>query len=108
MANPRNNTIRTALLASVLAVVAPALGATQALAQDTEIQVIHGIPGQDLGLDPELPVDVHVSTLGCVLTDFRFGQVSPTLTIPAGTYDVEVRLSDGACGGTVAIPAPGV
>jgi hypothetical protein len=75
------------------------------------LTVIHGIPGDDLGLDSELPVDVYVEELdACVLTDFRFGEVSPRLALPAGTYTVEVHLVDpdaGPCGGPTAIgPAP--
>jgi hypothetical protein len=99
--------VRTLGLA-VFTSLALAVSAGAAYAQDSTVQVVHGIPGQDLGADPALPVDVYVSVLGCVLRDFRFGDVSPTLTIPADTYDIEVRISDGACGGAVAISAPGV
>ncbi len=73
-----------------------------------ELTVIHGITGKDLGLDPELPVDVSVSGLGCVLTDFRFSTITDELTLPAGTYDIQIRLSDGSCTGALAVDAPGV
>ena len=72
------------------------------------VTVIHGIPGGDLGLAKELPVDVEVAGVGCALTDFRFGDVSARLSLPAGAYDLRVRLSDGACGGAVAVEALGV
>jgi hypothetical protein len=85
----------------------PGIAAAQS---DAIVTVIHGIPGEDLGLDPELPVDVFVDEVGCALEDFRFGDVSPRLALPAGTYTVSVRLSDpdaGPCGGATAIgPAP--
>lgn len=75
------------------------------------LTVIHGIPGRDLDLDPELPVDVFISGLGCALTDFRFGDVTGRLPVPAGAYDITVSLSDaeaGACNGPVAIEAAGM
>jgi hypothetical protein len=72
------------------------------------VTVIHGIEGSDLGLDPHLPVDVSVEGVGCVLTGFTFGQISPRLELPAGSYDIEVRLSDGECTGDVAIRKEGV
>ena len=36
------------------------------------VYVLHGIPGEDLGLDPELPVDVSVNG-ACALPGFTFG-----------------------------------
>lgn len=86
------------------------LGAAEAQAagpSDATVTVIHGITGQDLGLAPELPVDVEVSGQ-CVLTSFTFGSISPRLDLPPGSYDIRVRLSDGACGGAVAVEALGV
>lgn len=71
------------------------------------ITVIHGIPGEDIGANNALPVDVEVNG-ACALTGFVYQDVSPRLQLPAGTYDIEVKLSDGACGGAVAIDAPGV
>jgi hypothetical protein len=67
------------------------------------VTVIHGIDGRDLGLDQDLPVDVFVEGVGCALTDFRFGDVSPRLELPEGTYAITVSFSDGACGGDAAI-----
>ncbi|MEM9730500.1 MAG: DUF4397 domain-containing protein, partial [Myxococcota bacterium] len=72
------------------------------------VTVIHGIEGSDLGADPSLPVDVFVSGVGCALTGVTFGDISPRLEVPAGSYDIAVSFSDGNCGGDVAINATGV
>lgn len=72
------------------------------------VTVVHGIPGGDLGVDPELPVDVLVNGSICALTDLRFGDVSDRLELAAGSYDLEVKLSDGSCGGDTAINADDV
>jgi hypothetical protein len=89
------------------AVVLPAATAGAAEPEDatSTVTVVHGIPGSDLGLDPALPVDVLVNGTICALTDLRFEDISPRLELPAGTYDVEVKLSDGSCGGATAIEA---
>lgn len=76
--------------------------------QPATVTVIHGIPGQDLGLAPTLPVDIEVVGVGCVLTHVTFKDISPRLSLPAGSYDLRVRLSDGSCGGGVAVAANGV
>ena len=72
---------------------------------DATVYVGHGIFGGDLDLDDDLPVDIEVVDVGCILPDFRFGDFAGPLTLPAGTYEINIRLSDGACGGDVAIPA---
>ena len=65
------------------------------------LSVGHGIPGPD-----GLPVDVCLVTdagPSPLFTEVTFGQFAPVpADLPAGRYDVEVRLSDGMCGGTVA------
>jgi hypothetical protein len=73
------------------------------------VYAVHGIPGQDLGLDPALPVDVKVGDLAC-LTDFRFGDRVGPLTIPSGSYDITVSLRDMGedCAGTAVVWLPGV
>jgi hypothetical protein len=72
--------------------------------------VVHGIPGDDFGLDPALPVDVFLSGLGCAIPGFEFGDRVGPLEIPAGTYDIRISLTDGpaACEGTDVISLPGV
>ena len=72
------------------------------------VTVIHGIPGEDLGADPALPVDISAAGVGCLITGLEFTEVLSGLSLPAGSYDLEVRLSDGACGGTVAVSVAGV
>ena len=82
-----------------LALVALTL-ATGAQAQDNNatVFIVHGTDGRDLGLAKKLPVDASVDG-ACALTDFRFGEVTDGISLPAGSYDIEVYLSDGACGG---------
>ncbi len=76
---------------------------------NASVYVIHGIPGQDLGLNPDLPVDISVDG-ACALEDFIFGQIVGPLMMPAGNYDIQVHLAEGfdPCDGPVAIDAPGV
>jgi hypothetical protein len=60
---------------------------------DASAYVVHGIPGGDLGLDPELPVDISVNG-DCALQDFRFGDIAGPLSLPAGSYDIAISLAD--------------
>jgi hypothetical protein len=61
--------------------------ATAASAQSSEGQVVvvHGVP--------DLTVDVYVNG-DLTLEDFEFGTVAGPLTLPAGTYDLEVYPAD--------------
>jgi len=80
--------------------------AVPAMAQENlTAYVVHGIDGDDFGLDPELPVDVFVSGLGCALPGFTFGDRVGPLEIPAGSYDITISLADMAmpCEGTAVI-----
>ncbi|MDJ0953890.1 MAG: DUF4397 domain-containing protein [Acidimicrobiia bacterium] len=63
------------------------LPATGALAQSSEGQVVvvHGIP--------DLTVDVYVNG-DLTLEDFEFGTVAGPLTLPEGTYDLEIYPAD--------------
>ena len=90
----------------LLLVVGTIVALTAALASaDSHLAMVsvgHGIPGTDLGLPEELPVDVIVDG-GCFLQDFEFGEFAGPVGLPAGTYSVTVALSDGdpdACAGT--------
>ena len=70
----------------------------------SDVFVVHGINGQDLGLAQELPVDISISG-SCALTAVQFGNIQGPLTVDPGQYIIEVRLSDGNCTGTLAITA---
>ena len=97
------------LLPLLLAVLI--VGSSVTLAQDTLTgYVVHGIDGDDFGLDPELPVDVFVSDLGCAIPDFRFGDRVGPLELPAGTYDITISLADmdNPCEGAAVIALEGV
>ena len=61
--------------------------------QDAEVLVIHGIRGEDLGLDPALPVDVAVNG-GCFLAGFTFGEVAGPVALAPGDYVIEISLAD--------------
>ena len=72
------------------------------------VNVVHGIPGDSLGLPQALPVDVCLADGSPLITDFTFGEIE-RLRVPAGSYDVEVRLDDAAdCGGATVLAAPGL
>ncbi len=86
-----------AVLAIVLAlgVAFTSFGSAAASTGNASVYVIHGIPGKDLGLDPSLPVDVKVAG-GCALQGFKFGQVVGPLSLPAGTYAIEISVANPA------------
>jgi hypothetical protein len=78
-----------------------------AMAQDeATVFIVHGIPGIDLNLDPDLPVDIAVDG-ACLLTNFKFGEITDALSLPAGTYNIQIKLADlsNPCGGTTVIEA---
>jgi hypothetical protein len=79
----------------VVCLLVSTAGASTAAAQGTDAKayVIHGIPGQDLGLDPELRVDVSVNG-ACALPGFEFGDIVGPLDFPEGTYDIAIGLAD--------------
>ncbi|MEM7172736.1 MAG: DUF4397 domain-containing protein [Pseudomonadota bacterium] len=88
------------LLATLALGLATAFMPQQAAASAT-IYVGHGVNGEDLGLPSELPVDVAVDG-GCLLTGVPFGTISdPVEGLDPGPYEVEISLSDGACGGAL-------
>jgi hypothetical protein len=90
--------------------LAAALGRGPAAATTAAtIYVVHGINGTDLGASEALPVDVSLNG-ACALTGFTFRTITPAITLPAGSYDIQVRLADAGnpCTGPVAINAPGV
>jgi hypothetical protein len=68
------------------------VGTVQASGTAT-VYVIHGIRGQDLGLDPRLPVDVSVNGT-CTLRHFTFGRQAGPLRLAAGTYAIAISLAN--------------
>jgi hypothetical protein len=88
------------ILAGALAVPAQA---------DVTAYVVHGIDSDD-PMNPDLPVDVFVSGLGCALPGFKFGDRVGPLNVPAGDYDISIFLADPAnpCTGAEVIDLDGV
>jgi len=92
----------TMLVAVLALAIVPAAGA---LAQSGEgqVTVVHGIP--------DLTVDVYVNG-DLTIEDFEFGTVAVPLTLPAGSYDLEIYPADAdpaagdpALSGTADLPA---
>jgi hypothetical protein len=87
-----------------LALVA-CFGATalsSSIASAATVYVTHGIDGRDLALARELPVDIVVGGT-CALRGVQYQQTSAAVELPAGSYEVEVRVSDGHCSGALAL-----
>jgi hypothetical protein len=105
--------MRRLTVLTVLAAVALTVFAVPASARESkpaEITVVHGIPGDALGLDKALPVDVCLADgtqlLGSV--PFKGNNASAPLEVPGGTYPIEIRLdSDPAaqCEGAAVLAA---
>lgn len=75
-------------------------GVTSAHAED--VYVVHGIP-VDNAPATEF-VDIEVVELSACVPNVSFGAIQDPLDLPPGTYTVNVRVSDGSCGGAIAIP----
>jgi hypothetical protein len=77
-----------------------------AMAQDATVFIVHGIPGIDVNLDPELPVDISVDGT-CLLQNFKFEEIAGPVSLAAGTYNIQIKLADlsNPCGGTTVIEA---
>jgi hypothetical protein len=73
---------------------------------ESMVYVVHGIPGQDLDLDPALPVDVSVNG-ACALEGFAFGDIVGPIALPADMYDIAIGLAneDDPCGNDPVIEA---
>jgi len=88
------------------------LGTSAASAADEVAMayVVHGINGEDFGLDKALPVDVSVSGLGCAIPGFEFGNRVGPISAPEGNYDITISLADetNPCEGTEVIVLEGV
>lgn len=62
---------------------------------DAMLYVIHGIPGIDLGLDLDLPVDISVNG-ACAITDFKFKNFVGPIMLPPGEYDIAIHPANPA------------
>lgn len=71
------------LFAAMLLALVPATASAQS--SEGQVVVVHGVP--------DLVVDVYVNG-DLTLEDFEFGDVAGPLTLPAGTYDLEVYPAD--------------
>ncbi|MHC4726068.1 MAG: DUF4397 domain-containing protein [Planctomycetota bacterium] len=59
------------------------------------VYVVHGIPGEDLDLDPDLPVDISLNGV-CALPEFTFGEITDALPLTPCVYNVKISLADSA------------
>jgi len=104
-------TRKRALSLGAVAIVA-LLGSTAVVADHhlATAYVVHGINGQDFGMDQNLPVDVYVSDVGCAIPGFKFGDRVGPVPVPVGNYDITISLADmdNPCEGTAVISLTGV
>src|SRR5262245_9051570 len=79
---------RSLVLAALAAVgAAVAVGPAGAQTADATVVVVHGIPDR--------PVDVYVNA-ELTLDDFTFGTVTDPLSLPAGSYELDIRAADAS------------
>lgn len=79
--------LSTLLAVISLAAIAPAAGAATE-APTSRVWITHGLPFNSTGSN----VDVYVNGAK-TLSDFTFGQTVGPLTLPAATYDIQVKLA---------------
>jgi hypothetical protein len=98
---------KVSVLLLIVAFLFGAVAPVQASAATSmsRLYVVHGINGVDLGLGSALPVDVYVEGVGCALKGFTFRQVAGPLSLPAGSYNISIKLANAAapCTGATAI-----
>ncbi len=94
------------IVKALASVSAAALLVAPAFAQSSNVRIIHGINGGDLGAPESLNVDVYVNG-GLLLDNFNFRDVAGPLSLPAGDYEVKVVLDldmiNGSADDTVVI-----
>lgn len=86
--------MRKTIAAGIVGVIALLAVSSTSAEAPASVRVGHGIPGQDLGLAPELPVDVLVNDSICLLTGFKFGEFAGPVELAPGTYDIKVSLAN--------------
>lgn len=60
---------------------------------DARVYIVHGIPGLDFGLSPELPLDISVDS-ECTFQAVKFGDIMGPISKPPGVYKVAVGLAN--------------
>jgi hypothetical protein len=80
----------------LLATLCLALGASSLAESNAYLYVVHGIPGRDIAdnLNPGLPIDILINGKSCLVRGLTFGNTSGPFTLAAGTYDVQISLSN--------------
>ena len=79
-----------------LATLCLALGASSFATNDAYLYIVHSIPGRDLAdnLNPGLPIDVLINGKTCNVRGLTFGNSSGPLSLAAGTYELQISLSN--------------
>lgn len=75
-------------------------------AQAADVFIVHGVPGDDLGLPTELTVDIAANG-SCLLPGASFRNIAGPLDIDPGSYDISISLAESAnpCSGAIAMTA---
>lgn len=79
----------------LLVVLAMTMTSAWASQHQAMVYVVHGIPGIDLGLDLDLPVDISVNG-ACAITDFKFKDVVGPIPFEPGEYEIAISLANPA------------
>jgi len=79
-----------------LAALCLAVGASALAENNAYLYIVHAIPGRDIAdnLNPGLPVDILFNGKSCLIRRLTFGNTSGPLPLAAGTYDVQISLSN--------------
>jgi hypothetical protein len=96
------------ILITAAALLAAGVTVTHAAATVT---AVHGIPGDSLGFERPLPVDVQVQgdAVDACIPGFEFGDRTPPIDLPEGTYDIAIRLAaEPNCSGDTVLALEGV
>jgi len=94
---------KTIIFISIVFFVLAIIPRTAASASDdASVYLIHGVPGKDIGLDPDLPVDMSANGK-CIAKGVKFGQVVGPVKIKKGKNLIKVYEADpnNPCSGQV-------
>lgn len=72
------------------------LGVSAFAADSAYLYIVHGVPGRDItdNFNPGLPIDVLLNGKDCLSRGLTFGNTAGPWTLSAGTYDVQISLSN--------------